>query len=95
MNGALWVLLIIGGGLAYLITVLSDLPPKRRPTPARDRVRVTADELYLHWMSPEAVSLSDDHATKTRVVRLVDGREFETAFADVRAQLARQGDGSW
>lgn len=48
-----------------------------------ERIRVTEARLKELWFSDEASGLIHDHQTQTKVVRMQDGTEYETPFAEL------------
>src|SRR5262245_38202766 len=55
--------------------------PMREQTP----VTVTAAELFEHWMSSDAVGMTDDHQVRMRIVAMRDGTRYQAPFEDVSA----------
>lgn len=53
-----------------------------------DRIRVTETVLKEHWFSPEAEGMIHDHQTGEKVVRMVDGTEYATPFAELAGESA-------
>ena len=47
------------------------------------RIRVTEAELRELWMSDDAVGIELDYASRSKVVRMRDGVEYETPFTDL------------
>jgi small-conductance mechanosensitive channel len=47
------------------------------------RIRVTEAELKRHWFGPDATGMIHDHQTRTKVVRMEDGTEYETPFSEL------------
>lgn len=47
------------------------------------RIRVSHAELKRLWFSDDARGMVHDHQTKTKVVVMADGTEYETPFAEL------------
>lgn len=48
-----------------------------------ERIRVDEATLRELWFGDEAVGLTIDHQTRTKVVRMKDGTEYETPFDEL------------
>lgn len=48
-----------------------------------DRIRVTEAELKRLWFSDDADTMIHDHQTGEKAVRLKDGTEYATPFAEL------------